>query len=145
MKMFLKIFASMALLATLSLSSPAFAEGETCSVVERRLVCADGSKDIAKIAMAMANPETKSNIISAGPGHVTLAGGKEREKFRVSVERARKAMQRHADRQFRKYRRRKISAEDYEAVRVQFESGMENYFEAIKLYRQTRWFGPEKN
>jgi len=125
-----------------ALIAPQWANAATdsCSVEERRLVCADGSKSNSMIAKAFASPQTMENLKSAGPGQELLADGGEREKFRLSLEKARKALKRYSDKQFRLYRRGKVSAEEYETVRAEFEAAMLNYNEGMKLYRANRWF-----
>ena len=117
----------------------AHASNSSCSIVDYRLSCADGSKKGEDLLEAMANPKSAENILVwSKPDQLIPSDQKER--YRRSVERVRSAVQKHANRQFRNYRRKRIDAETYDQIRLKFEKAMETYGAAMKAYRATRWF-----
>lgn len=112
----------------------------SCSVKERRLICADGAKNTGIVAAAMANPVTIDNINNAERGDRLLADPAERERYRRSVERAHKRIIRHVDRMQRRFKRNRLSKDDWEFMKQRYQDGLKTYHAAMSLYHAKEWF-----
>ena len=135
-------FAAIAGLIMSSAVAGAASHGPACSITDKLFVCGE-AKTRAEIFAAMVNPKTLEAIQSAERGDRIFETGMEREAFRRSLEKNRRAMRAHANRAFRKYRRRKMSGEDYAKVRADYELGVEHYRAALRIFREEIWFRSE--
>lgn len=116
--------------------------GEVCGLNGVKLVCAESLKDAESVLDAMANPATLEKLTALRFGKNLFPDAKQREVYRHSLEANRRAMNRHAKRQLRRYRRGRINAVAYEKVREQFKSGMLSYHAGLRLYRNDIWTDP---
>ncbi len=135
------LFATSILIQTV----PASANGaEVCRFERPQIICAESTRDGEVILNAMASVGTRelfrNAIIDGESRKSAYADGYEREDFRKSLEANRKSMTRYADRAQRQYRRRRISEEDYEAIRRVYEQAVANYALAMDVYRAGTWF-----
>ncbi len=115
-------------------------EARACALEDGKMVCAKDTKDTQAIFAAMANPASLAYFEDLRRAQLVTIRRDKREAFRRSLERNHRAMRTHARRQERKYRRGKLSAEEYQAVRNSYNQGIMTYRSAFNLYRETIWF-----
>ncbi len=130
------------LAATISMATASHAADNpySCNVVDLRFVCADGEKNTGVVSAAMANPVTIENINKQERGDRLLADPVQRELYRRSVERAHKRIRQHVDRMQRRYKRRRLSEDDWEFMKQRYEIGLKTYHAAMSLYHAKEWF-----
>lgn len=147
MQISVKLFAAGTLILGLSffVPQPALATTVSCSVKDKKFVCAENSKDNAAVFAALAAPLTADNIKAVSKKGKIFADNKERELYRLSLERARKAAMNHADRAFHQMKRRKLSTKDYEIVRGKFNMAVEHYRAALELYHAQAWYSASRD
>ena len=141
--MFGVLFGSLALVSAAAGSVYAESDG-ACTITDAKLICAESIKDGQAVLDAMSNPKTLATLQGAFSGKKVFDDGDERENFRLSLEANRRAMTKFADKKWRSYRRKKITADVYEAIREQYRAGMKAYWEGMKLYRAGTWHSDVK-
>ena len=144
----MNLFASTAislgiLAATLNAKGAMAADGDACRFEKPKLVCAESTKDGKAVLDAMADPQSmelmQKALVDSETRKQAYADGYEREDYRKSLEANRKSATRYANRAFRSYRRKKLSADDYEAIRVKYEKAVATYSIGMNVYRAGTW------
>ena len=91
----------------------------------------------------MAHKDTLSLMSNLGIKDILAQSAQSREIFRISLERNHRAMRQYAKRQYRLYKRKRISADEYEAIRASYNEGLKVYQAGLRVYRENRWFDPK--
>ena len=127
------------------LSMPGYSLGQdvSCSIRDQAFVCAGNSDDGETVLNAMASDETTKQLKSVDANRISDLSKTEREDLRHSIEKNRRIIKKFADGAWRKYRRRKLDAAAYEAIKSRYQAGLENYALAMNIYRHGTWFSEE--
>ncbi len=135
------MFATASIIFGASFTAPTAEAGlyATCSIRNALLHCGADLKKGQFIMNTLGHPSTLKMLENAGKNGLIYSNGKEREAFRKSLEANRAAMKKYADKSWQQYRRRKMSAGDYEKIRAQYNNAMKSYQAAMDLYRAGTW------
>ena len=147
MNLFASTAISLGIIATPLVATNALAEDiQSCHFERPTLVCAKSTKDGKAVLDAMADPKSmellKKALVDEETRKSAYADGYEREDYRKSLEANRKAATRYANRAFRSYRRKRLSAEEYEVIRVKYEKAVAAYSIGMNVYRAGTWLSP---
>lgn len=114
-------------------------DAQPCRIEAHLLNCSADGHDGKALLAALASPETQTMLAGKLKELPLFASAGEREQFRRSLERVWRRAVRHARRQTRLYRRRRMSDEDYRLVQKDFARAEKAYHSAIELYRNHIW------
>lgn len=111
-----------------------------CIIEDAQFKCGDGELQGEALLAAFADAETRSYLQALRYGGGIYKSRQEREVFRKSLERINRALGKTVRTALRQRKRRRITEEEFEALKVQYAASRETYESAINLYREGSWF-----
>ncbi|MEL6783280.1 MAG: hypothetical protein AAFO61_02510 [Pseudomonadota bacterium] len=111
-----------------------------CTIENAQLQCGDGSLKGVELIAAFADAETQSYLQGLRYGGGIYTSKPQREEFRLSLERINRAMNKTVRHALRQRKRRRMSEEDFQALKAQYAQARLSYEHAINLYREGEWF-----